>query len=196
MGDVALPPVIVALLDACVLYPAPLRDLLLRVASEGLYQPRWTEEIHEEWIRNVIADRPDLSRGQLERTRELMNIAIPDCLVSEYEGLIEELSLPDPRDRHVLAASIQCQAQLIVTINLKDFPSAVLTGYDIVAQHPDLFLSNLIGIYPSEVTSAALGQWRALKNPPKTRDEFLGVLERQGLIRTVASLQILLPEEK
>lgn len=187
---------LIAVLDACVLYPAPLRDLLMRTAATEIYQPRWTDRIHEEWIRNVLGDRPDLSREQLERTRELMNNAIPDCLVSEFEGLIEGLSLPDLGDRHVLAAAIRGGAQLIVTSNLRDFPAEVLSVYEIEARHPDLFLSELIELYPGEVTAAALGQWRSLKHPSKTRDEFLGALERQGLARTVAALRILLPQEK
>jgi hypothetical protein len=188
--------VLIAVLDACVLYPAPLRDLLMRVAATEIYQARWTDQIHGEWMRSVLEDRPDLTREQLERTRELMNSAIPDCLVSEYEVLIEGLSLPDPDDRHVLAAAIRCEAQLIVTSNLRDFPAKVLSANDVEARHPDPFLSNLIELYPTEVTVAALGQWRSLRNPPKTRDEFLGSLERQGLTMTVASLRVLLPWEK
>jgi hypothetical protein len=68
--------------DACVLYPAPLRDLLMRVATKGLVQAKWTDEIHEEWIRNLLEDRPDLTEEQLRRTQSLMNRAVPDCLVT------------------------------------------------------------------------------------------------------------------
>jgi hypothetical protein len=127
--------VLIAVLDDCVFYQVPLRDLMMRVAATEIYQPRWTDQIHEEWTRNVLKDRPDLSREQLERTRELMNNAIPDCLVSKYQGLIEGVSLPDIFDRHVLASAVRCQPQLIVTGNLRDFPAEVLSADEVEARH-------------------------------------------------------------
>lgn len=111
----------VAVYDACVLYPAPLRDLLLHLALTDLYRARWSERIHDEWMRSVLASRPDLSAEKLARTRSLMDSAVPDCLVTGFEGLIEHVSLPDPDDRHVLAAAIRCQAGVIVTYNTRDF---------------------------------------------------------------------------
>ena len=100
---------IIAIYDACVLYPAPLRDLLIQLGITGLFRPRWTEEIHDEWIRNVLKKRPDLNREQLNRTKQLMNQAIPDCLVTDYKSIIEGLKLPDPDDRHALAAAIHAR---------------------------------------------------------------------------------------
>jgi predicted nucleic acid-binding protein len=138
----------VAVFDACVLYPAPLRDLLLRLALTDLFRARWTERIHEEWMRSVLEKRTDLSAEQLQRTRELMDRAVPDCLVTGYEGLIQQLDLPDPNDRHVLAAAIRCQAGVIVTYNLKDFPPSVLEAYGIDVQHPDDFVRCLYDIAP------------------------------------------------
>ena len=96
-----------ALYDACVLYPAPLRDLLVRLGGSGLFRARWTNQIHDEWICNVLENRADLSRERLERTRDLMNEHIFDSLVTGYEDLIPSLELPDADDRHVLAAAIQ-----------------------------------------------------------------------------------------
>lgn len=96
-----------ALSDACVLYPAPLRDLLMHLALTDLFRAKWTDQIHDEWIRSVLEQRPDLRREQLERTRQLMNAHVRDCLVTGYEDLIPALSLPDPDDRHVLAAAIR-----------------------------------------------------------------------------------------
>ena len=90
-----------ALYDANVLYPAPLRDLLMRLAVEDVYRARWTDIIHDEWIRNVLANRPDLRPEQLERTRELMNANVRDCLVVCFESLIPALELPDPDDRQL-----------------------------------------------------------------------------------------------
>lgn len=109
----------VALYDACVLYPAPLRDLLLRLALTDLFRARWTAEIHQEWMRSVLNNRHDLKPEQLQRTRELMDASVPDCLVVGYEGLITNLSLPDPDDRHVLAAAIHCHAGVIVDCDLQ-----------------------------------------------------------------------------
>lgn len=109
-------------LDACVLYPAPLRDLLLSLASAGMFGARWTEMIQDEWQRNLLKNRPDL-KDQIPRTVELMNSAIEDCLIQGYERLIDSFALPDPNDRHVLAAAIAGHADAIVTFNLKDFPA-------------------------------------------------------------------------
>jgi hypothetical protein len=104
---------ITAVLDACVIYPAPLRDLLLHLALEDLFQPRWTEAIHEEWMRAVLETRPDLRREQLERTRDLMCTRREDSMVVGHQGLILNLNLPDPGDRHVLAAAVHCGADAI-----------------------------------------------------------------------------------
>ena len=108
-----------ALYDACVLYPAPIRDVLMRLALTDLYRARWTNLIHEEWIRSVLANRRDLTRAQLERTRDLMNAHARDALISGFEDLIPSLTLPDPDDRHVLAAAIRGRVDVIVTYNLK-----------------------------------------------------------------------------
>lgn len=104
-----------AMLDACVLYPPSLRDLLMRAAVAGTYEPRWTEQIHDEWIRNVLADNTNVTLAQLSRTRRLMNQTISASVVSNYEALISTLSLPDSNDRHVLAAAMKANAPLIVT---------------------------------------------------------------------------------
>ncbi len=112
-------PRVTAVYDANVLYPAPLRDLFIRLAQAGLVRGRWSETIHEEWFRNVLNDNPQLSAGRLARTRALMNEAVRDCMVTGYEELIDALTLPDPHDRHVLAAAIRAGAEVIVTFNLK-----------------------------------------------------------------------------
>ena len=104
-----------ALYDACTLYPAPLRDLLMHLALTDLFRARWSDQIHDEWISSVLEDRPDLRREQLERTRELMNAHVRDGLVTGYEDLIDGLTLPDPEDRHVLAAAIRGSASVIGT---------------------------------------------------------------------------------
>ena len=178
-----------AVYDACVLYPAPLRSFLMYLALTDMYRAKWTAEIHEEWMRNVEKDYPDIEREQLERVRELMDSHVRDCLVTGYEDLIEPLNLPDPDDRHVLAAAIRCGASVIVTSNLKDFPDEVLSKYGIEAQHPDEFISHLFDLSPSEVCGAAQQQRASLKNPKMNAEEFLDSLEKQGLASTVASLR-------
>ena len=113
----------VALLDANVLYPARLRDLLIRLDLAGLYQARWSEQILDECFDNLIDNRPDLTPAQLARTRRLMTTALPDASVADYEDRVEEFDLPDPDDRHVLAAAVAAGASLLVTDNLDDFPA-------------------------------------------------------------------------
>lgn len=175
--------------DACVLYPAPLRDLLVRLARMGVFRAKWTQQIHEEWIRNALKNNPHLTRERLDMTASKMNEAVMDSLVSDYEPLIAGLQLPDTNDRHVLAAAIKGQAEVIVTFNLKDFPADYLSQFNVWAQHPDEFMSDLIDIAPGEVLLAARQQRAALRNPPRTVDEFLDTLLRQQLPRTVAYLK-------
>ncbi|WP_340686272.1 PIN domain-containing protein [Amycolatopsis coloradensis] len=112
----------VVLCDANVLYPNVLRDFLLRIAQSGFVRAKWTDEILDEVFRNLRKNRPDLDPLKLDRTRQLMNAAVRDCLVTGYEPLVTTLELPDLDDRHVLAAAIKAQARVIVTENLRDFP--------------------------------------------------------------------------
>jgi hypothetical protein len=175
--------------DSCVLYPAPLRDLLMHLAVTDQYRARWTNMIHDEWIRSVLNNRPDLKPSQLERTRELMNSNVRDCLVTGYEDLIPNLNLPDPEDRHVLAAAIRSGADLIVTFNLKDFPIETLKIYGMEAQHPDDFLAYQLDLAPNIVCTAAKRHRASLRNPPKDVDEYLRTLEAQSLPQTASGLR-------
>lgn len=177
------------ILDACVLYPAPLRDLLMQLAVTDIHRARWTAEIHDEWLRNALANRPDLRREQLERTQALMNRHVRECLVTGYEDLIPSLTLPDAGDRHVLAAAIRCGADAIVTFNLKDFPAAALDPYEIEAIHPDDFISNELDIHRVTVCESVKTIRARLKAPPRSVDEYLATLEAQGLAQTVARLR-------
>lgn len=180
----------VVVFDACVLYPAPLRDFLLELALTDLFAARWTDRIHEEWITNLLDNRPDLTRAQLERTRQLMNSHARDCLVEGYEALEAALVLPDEDDLHVVAAAIKCQAQGIVTYNLKDFPASELSKYGIEAVHPDDFIASQIGLSLPTVCGAAKRCRQRLLNPPKTVEEYLQTLERQELAQSVHALRL------
>lgn len=175
--------------DACVLYPAPLRDLLIRVVLTGVVRARWTDQILDECFRSILADRPDLTAEKVERTRAAMNRAIPDVLVTGYESLIAGIALPDADDRHVVAAAIRAGAQVIVTSNLRHFPKDKLEPFGLVAVHPDDFVLDCIDLAPAAVCAAVEAQAAALKNPPKTRAELLETLQQNGLIQTVARLR-------
>ena len=171
----------VVVLDACVLYPAPLRDLLLRLATTGLFAAKWTDEIHDEWTRNLVRKRPEIEE-QIKRTRRLMDKAVPECLVINYEPLISGLELPAQNDRHVLAAAIRSSAQIIVTFNLKDFPDDVLGSFGIEAQHPDVFIQHQLDLHRPLVISTVKQHRASLKNPPRTAEEYLETLSAQGLV--------------
>ena len=117
-----------------------------------------------------------------------MNRALPDANVTGYEPLIEGLKLPDQDDRHVLATAIRANAEVIVTMNLKDFPAEVLAEFDIEALHPDEFISDLFDLNHAIALEAVRQQRRSLKNPPMTTDEFLDMLLKQGLPMTIKAL--------
>lgn len=178
-----------AVYDACVLYPAPLRDLLMELALTDLFRARWSEEIHKEWIRNVLKNRPDLEENQLLRTRSFMDANVRDALVTGFESLIPSLKLPDPNDRHVLAAAIRCQSDVIVTFNLKDFPSDYLSSFDVEAQHPDEFILYLLDLYPVQVCRAVEKVRQRLRNPSMDCDRYLQNLLKQGLPQTVSFMK-------
>lgn len=177
-----------ALLDANVLYPAPLRDLLLYIAAKGLYRPKWTDKIQQEWVGNLLVNRADLTAAQLEKTVGAMNRAFPDATIQGYETLIGSFHLPDPEDEHVLAAAIRGHVDVIVTANLKDFPFDRLKPFDVQPQHPDVFIADLLGVDPRGVLEAFLAQVANLRNPPKTAQQVLQTLQQNGLVQTTKEL--------
>jgi hypothetical protein len=176
--------------DSCVLYSAPLRDLLMQLALSDLFRARWTNQIHEEWISNLLDKRPDLSRAKLEETRKLMDAYSRDSLVSGYERLIDQIKgCPDQNDRHVIAAAYHCGADAIVTHNLKDFPSAVLAPYGLEAIHPDDFIRYQLDLSLAKVIDSVRTCRARLKNPPKSAESYLDTLEAQALPKTVSALR-------
>jgi hypothetical protein len=177
-----------ALLDACVLYPAPLRDLLLNLACTGLFRARWSADIQAEWETALLRTRPDLV-GKLSHTHEQMDAAIPDAKITGHLGLIPALSLPDLGDRHVLAAAIAGRADVIVTCNLKHFPEKELRPYRIEAQHPDVFISHVFDLSEAASIFAVRAHRASLKKPPFSVEKYLDTLARQELPETVAFLR-------
>lgn len=140
-------------------------------------------------MRNVLVSRPDLKPAALKRTCDLMNEAVQDCLVEDYEGLIDGLNLPDMDDRHVLAAAIHASADAIVTFNLKDFPAEKVGKYQIEVLHPDDFIFHQVGIDDAAVLTSVQAVRARLKNPPISADRYLDILEQQGLSKTVGYLR-------
>ena len=175
--------------DACVLYPAPLRSLLMHLALSDLFRARWCNKIHEEWMRNVLKSRPDLTQESLLRVRDLMNFHARGALVSNFETLIHTIELPDRDDRHVVAVAIHANAEAIITFNLRDFPQTYLEPYNLKAVHPDDFITDLMDFNLGSVIEAARRHRAELKNPIFTVDQYLNCLVRQQLTQTVARLR-------
>jgi hypothetical protein len=180
---------IIALLDACVLYPGFLRDLFMRLTAGNIFQPKWTDRIHAEWMENLLEDRPDLTRAKIERVRDLMNDNGENWSVPPYEHLIETLSLPDEKDRHVLAAGIVANAQFIVTFNLSDFPASVLGAYALEAISPDTFLSYLFQLETDAFLKVMKKHRSVLRKPPKSVRQYLDALSASRLPRLVSLLE-------
>lgn len=177
-----------AVLDANVLYSVPLTDLFVRLAMAGLYRAVWSDDIHTEWSTALMKNRPDLDPELVARRRGAMLRALPDAMIDGYSALVSGLDLPDPGDRHVLAAAIRARAALIVTHNLDDFPDQSLAPYALQAVHPDKFACDLFHLNPRRVVAAVEAQRAALRKPPLGRMVFLGKLEACGLIEFVQLL--------
>lgn len=175
--------------DACVLYPAPLRDLLMHLALTDLYRARWTDMIHNEWTRNLLAKRTDLKPEAIQRTRKLMDMHVRDAKVENFEHLIEVIELPDPDDRHVVAAAMHAGAELIVTMNIKDFPKERVAKYNVSAQHPDDFIIDLWDLNKHKVMEAVARHRKSMKNPPKSVEDYLDTMASQELVQTVDALR-------
>lgn len=149
--------------DACILYPAPLRDLLLRIALTGIVRARCTEQILDECFSSLRRNRPDLP--------------------------VEALALPDEGDRHVLAAAICCGARATVTFNLRDLPAEALSRFGIEAKHPDDVVLDAVGLAPGAVLQAVGEQAAAPKSPPVALGQLLDTLRDSGLEQSVARMR-------
>ena len=134
-------------------------------------------------------NRPDIPEEKLQRLRDLMTRAVRDCLVTGYEPLIEGLKLPDPDDRHVLAAAVKAGAQVIVTRNLKDFPESDLDHWDVEAKSPDAFVLDQVHINIRAVAASIRQIADSRTNPPEAIEDVLSQLERDGLDESVTALR-------
>ncbi|KAB2758409.1 PIN domain-containing protein [Brucella anthropi] len=178
----------VAVYDACVLYPFHLRNILIQCAFDGLVEARWTDDIHAEWMRNLASNAPDSPFSRLEATRERMKAVLPDADVTGYQRLIPSLSLPDPDDRHVLAAAIVGKASVIVTWNLKDFPASALRQHGIAGVSPDEFLIRLHAAFPDALIESIRRARQNLRRTIPSAEDFQAAMERQGLVGLSAIL--------
>jgi hypothetical protein len=176
-----------ALLDACVLYPQTLRDVLISLARTDLFRARWSAQINEEWTRARLSKHPEHA-AQIAYTLEQLNKAVEDWEVTGYEPLIGGIELPDPDDRHVVAAIVG-RSDVIVTLNLPHFPADALAPYDIDVQHPDEFIVHQFGVDKARALGALKAMRARCKKPAMTADEFLAHLERKGLAGTVAAIR-------
>ena len=171
----------VAVYDACVLYPFHLRNILIQCAFDGLVEARWTDDIHDEWMRNLAANTPGLSVERLEATRDRMNAVLPEAAVANHRPLIADLTLPDPDDRHVLAAALAGKASVIVTWNLKDFPAKNLLAHSVTSKSPDDFLTDLHAAFPEALISSVRSARHNLRKTIPSVEAFVDALDQGGL---------------
>lgn len=156
--------------------------------SDGALPAKMTATIQDEWKRNLRTNRPDIAEDQLARTQTLMNKALPDAMVSGFEPLISGITLPDSNDCHVVAAAIRCKAEVIVTMNLKDFPRNLMAEFEIEALHPDEFIMDLFDLNQALVLKAVNAQRASFRQPAMGVTVYLDSLLRQGLPMTVSAL--------
>jgi len=177
-------------LDTNVVYPVIIRDILFWFAHYDLYTPKWSEQIFDEW-KKVMLEK-GVPEQEAAKRMEKANLAFPDALVENYKGLIESLALPDEDDRHVLAAAIKTNANLIVTNNLKDFPEEYLLSFGLSAKNADDFLTDIIDLNQDQAIAAFKEMVLNKKNPKMDEFEVLDQLRKVGLKDTANYLHALL----
>ncbi len=171
----------VAVFDACILYPFHLRNIVVQAAVDHLVEARWTDAIHEEWIRNLSADVPAIPIARLRNMCQLMNAALPTATVRGYEHHIATVNLPDSDDRHVVAAGIAAEASLILTWNLRHFPAKALQKSGLRRDTPDAFLSGLYDEAPDLIIGSLANARRNLTKSQVSAADFIEILKNQKL---------------
>jgi predicted nucleic acid-binding protein len=177
------------LLDANVLYPPTLRDLILCLADQKLLAPFWTEKLIEEWVSSIsktlsLPKKKTLSDVVLE-----MQEKFPDAMVTDYENLIEGLKLKDDDDRHVFAAAIKSKVDFLLTFNIQDFPKSALRKFDIIPVHPDRFMSDIIRNHADIVLAAMQNQILLDRYKSSTIDDLILSLQNRGLIKSMRAMK-------
>lgn len=179
-----------AILDTNVIYPLISRDLLFWFAHYDLFTPKWSKHIFDEW--EEVMRRKGLDQVDARKRIEAVNKAFPDAFVKNYENLIMTLSLPDEKDKHVLAAAIRSNSNCIVTNNLKDFPKEILDDFEITAISADDFLVDIIDIHHEQAPSAFKEMVLNRKNPKMDEFEIMNQLRKCGLTKTADFLHSLI----
>lgn len=179
-----------AVLDTNVIFPIVIRDLLFWFAHYELYTPKWSATIFDEW--KEVMTRKGLTNDQVIKRTQTANKAFPDALVNNYEQLIDSLELPDAKDRHVLAAAIKSNANVIVTNNLKDFPEDYLNSFGVKAKSADDFLTDIIDLNPEIAIKAFKEMVLNRKNPKMDEFEVLESFRKVGLQDTANYIHALL----
>ena len=177
-------------LDTNVMYPLWIRDLMLWFAHHELYTPKWSQHIFDEWTE--VMKRKGISENDRIKRISIVSEAFPDALVENYEPLIPTLNLPDIKDKHVLAAAIKTNANLIVTNNLKDFPEDYLASFGLSAKNADDFLTDIIDLNHEASIKAFRDLVINKKNPPFDEFEVLDILRRNGLKDTADYIHALI----
>lgn len=158
-------------------------DTLLRLAEADLYRPLWSDTILDEMVMAIETIHPDLGDGRARHRADVMREQVEGACVSGRQGLLSGLELPDPDDRHVLAAALQGRADIIVTANLRDFPESVLRELKLGVQSPDDFLLNQLDLDPDRTIQVLREQAAAARRPSRTVNELLTLLGRCGVSR-------------
>lgn len=169
-------------LDTNVIYPLWIRDLLLWFAHHDLYTPKWSKHIFDEWYDVMI--RVGVTPEEAARRTQIVNEAFPDAFVENYEPLIPSLQLDDEKDKHVLAAAIKTNANLIVTNNLKHFPEHYIGSFGLCAKNADNFFTDIIDLNHETSIRAFRDLVMNKKNPPLDEFEVLDIFRKNGLIDT------------
>lgn len=177
------------LFDANVFFGAALRSLIVQLAGNGLFRARWSSAIHEEWTKAVLAQRPGIDPDRLRGVAAQMDRAVPECLVTGHEPIISSLLLPDPGDRHVLAAAIASRADCLVTFNERDFPRETLQPFHIHTSHPDRFLMDIDRLGDGALMAAAREDFAHYKRPPLSVDAYIERFRKAGVPNTADYMQ-------
>ena len=172
----------ICVLDTNVIYPIEIRDLLFWFAYYELFTPKWSEHIFDEW--KDVMKRKGVSDEEANKRINRANSAFPDALVTNYSGLIDSLELPDQKDRHVLAAAIKTNGNVIVTNNIKDFPKEYLASFGLTVKTADDFLTDIIDLNPEQAVVAFKELVLNRNNPDLDEFQVLDILRNRGLTDT------------
>lgn len=169
-------------LDTNVIHPIVVRDVLLWFAQYDLYTPKWSEHIFEEWI-NLMKIK-QVPQEEIQKRISVINRAFPDAMVKNYHGLIKGLELEDEKDKHVLAAAIKTNANLIVTNNLRHFPEHYLNTFGLAAKSADDFATDIIDLNPKRALDAFMQMVSLKKKPELDAYQVLDLLRSNGMTQS------------